>query len=135
MNNGPTAITNKLEVMAPLVEKINPIDECLKEVENFIPEESLVTKVNLLEEKVTQLQTTNPEGTPPADAHALAPLSNDEVRANKRKCAELSEKMDMTSNYLEVLFKDVAVIKKQVVINSAKRMANELVIGVSGRST
>ena len=129
LNNGLTAITNELKSMAPLMEKINPIDEQLKEVENFIPEESLVANVNLLEEKVTQLQTTNPAVTPEAGLNASIPLSNDEVRANKCKCEELSEKMDMNSNYLEVLFKDVAAMKKQVVINSAKRMVNELVVG------
>ena len=35
----------------------------------------------------------------------------------------------MASNYLDVLFKDVAVMKKQIITNTAKHLVNEIVIG------
>ena len=113
ISNGPTSLNQKIKSFDPLVQKIEPIDNRLKDVESFIPDESLVSKVNVLEEKMQQLQTVTPEGT------VTIPASNEDIRANKRKCDELTEKVDMASNYLDVLFKEVAVMKKQIITNTA----------------
>ena len=107
LNNGPTALTNTVKDLTAICAKVDPMDERLKSVEG----------------KVTQLEG---DGL----VTGASPLGlQEELCINKTKCDDLADKVDMTSNYLEVLFIDVAVIKKQVVVNAAKRMLNELVIG------
>ena len=77
INNGPTSLIQKVKSFDPLVQKIEPIDNRLKDVESFIPDGSLVSKVNALEEKMQQLQTVTPEGT------VTIPASNEDIHANK----------------------------------------------------
>ena len=110
INNGPTSLSQKVKNLETNCAKIDPIDVRLKEVEG----------------KVMQTDGGTTPSTPLTSVNSNV---QEEVRANKRKCAELSDKVSMSSNYLEVLAKDVAVLKKQVLVNTAKRLVNELVIG------
>ena len=116
LNNGLSLITKKLAAWEPLVNNIQLINNRLKAVEDYIPEDSLVTKVNELQEKIQTIEN-NSENI----GAASSVTSNEDVQENKRKCAELSEKIEMASNYLEVPYKDVSAMKKQVLVNTAKR--------------
>ena len=81
LNNGPTSVTQKLATWDPLIQKIEPIDNHLKVVEDYIPPDSLVTKVNQLSEKVTNLKQREPALK--MGSTTATTIDNEEVRANK----------------------------------------------------
>ena len=59
-----------------------------------------------------------------------------DVKANKRKCQELEadlkrhkQRADMSANMIQAMSKQIATLKNQTMMNAAKHMTNELILG------
>ena len=142
LNNGDESVSKKVKNFSPLVDKILPMDTRLTALEIFaaLPNAALDTKISNVEAdvqaattKVNELETsvTNLQGTrlaTPVEG-SVTNVDLEQIRANKRKCVELSEKLELASNYIDSMHKDMSSMKKQLLAHSAKNMSNDLIVG------